>query len=71
MEFLLFRLLELSVVLNFNHSKSTNIEYYHSFSGPNVCLARLQMELCRAANIFAAHQNQKSAFWGFVEIFGL
>ena len=24
---------------------------YHSFSGPNVCLARLQMELCRAANI--------------------
>ena len=27
--------------------------YYHSFSGPNVCLARLQMELCRAANIFA------------------
>ena len=27
---------------------------YHSFSGPNVCLARLQMELCRAANIFAA-----------------
>ena len=29
--------------------------YYHSFSGPNVCLSRLQMELCRAANIFAAH----------------
>ena len=28
--------------------------YYHSFSGPNVCLARLQMGLCRAANIFAA-----------------
>ena len=28
--------------------------YYHSFSGPNVYLARLQMELCRAANIFAA-----------------
>ena len=28
--------------------------YYHSFSGPNECLARLQMELCRAANIFAA-----------------
>ena len=28
--------------------------YYHSFSGPNVCLARLQMELCLAANIFAA-----------------
>ena len=27
---------------------------YHSFSGPNVCLAQLQMELCRAANIFAA-----------------
>ena len=27
---------------------------YHSFSGPNVRLARLQMELCRAANIFAA-----------------
>ena len=30
------------------------IIYYHSISGPNVCLARLQMELCRAANIFAA-----------------
>ena len=28
--------------------------YYHSFRGTNVCLARLQMELCRAANIFAA-----------------
>ena len=28
--------------------------YYHSFSGSNVCLARLEMELCRAANIFAA-----------------
>ena len=28
--------------------------HYHSFSGPNVCLARLQMELFRAANIFAA-----------------
>ena len=28
--------------------------HYHSFSGPNVCLAWLQMELCRAANIFAA-----------------
>ena len=25
-------------------------------------------EFCRAANIV---QNQKSAFWGFVEIFGL
>ena len=31
-----------------------SIIYYHSFSGPNVCLARFQMELCRAANIFAA-----------------
>ena len=31
-----------------------NIMNYHSFSGPNVCLAWLQMELCRAANIFAA-----------------
>ena len=30
-----------------------NIDY-HSFRGPNVCLARLQMELCWAANIFAA-----------------
>ena len=28
-------------------------------------------ELCRAANIFAAHCNEKSAFWGFVGIFGL
>ena len=28
--------------------------HYHSFSGTNVCLARLQMELCWAANIFAA-----------------
>ena len=28
--------------------------YYHSFGEPNVWLARLQMELCRAANIFAA-----------------
>ena len=28
--------------------------HYHSFSRPNVCLAWLQMELCRAANIFAA-----------------
>ena len=28
--------------------------HYHSFSGPNVCLARLQMELCRAASISAA-----------------
>ena len=28
--------------------------YYHSFSEPNVCLAWLQMDLCRAANIFAA-----------------
>ena len=27
---------------------------YHSFSEQNVCLARLQMELCRAANISAA-----------------
>ena len=33
---------------------SNNNKYYHSFSGPNVCLARLQRELCRAANIFAA-----------------
>ena len=29
--------------------------YYHSLSRPNVCLAQLQMELCQAANIFAAH----------------
>ena len=29
---------------------------YHSFSGPNVCLAWLQMELCRAANILACEQ---------------
>ena len=28
--------------------------YYHSFSGPNVFLARFQIELCWAANIFAA-----------------
>ena len=27
--------------------------HYLSFSGPNVCLARLQMELCLAENIFA------------------
>ena len=26
---------------------------------PNVYMARLQMELCRATNIFAALQNQK------------
>ena len=25
-------------------------KHYHSFRGPNVCLAQLQMELCRAAN---------------------
>ena len=29
------------------------------------------MELCRAVNIFAARFNQKSAFWGFVEMSGL
>ena len=36
------------------HLYQNLMSYYHSFSGPNVCLARLQMELCRAANIFAA-----------------
>ena len=34
---------------------------YHSFSEPNVRLARLQMEFCRAANIFAARLYQNSA----------
>ena len=34
--------------------ESYNNINYHSFSGPNVCLARLQMELFRVANIFAA-----------------
>ena len=29
---------------------SIDNQYYYSFSGPNVCLARLQMELCWAAN---------------------
>ena len=53
------------------YSQIGQSRYYHSFSGPSECLARLQMELCRAANIFAARQNQMSAFWGFVEIFGL
>ena len=33
------------------------INHYHSFSGPNVCLAGLQMKLCRATNIFAAYLN--------------
>ena len=36
-----------------------------------MCLAWSQMELCRAVNIFAACFNQKSAFWGFVEMSGL
>ena len=37
-------------------SGKTVMLHYHSFSGPNVpvCLAWLQMELCRAANIFTA-----------------
>ena len=26
--------------------------HYHSFSEPNICLARLEMELCPATNIF-------------------
>ena len=29
---------------------ASTTRYYHSFRGPNVCLARLQIELCRAAN---------------------
>ena len=33
--------------------------------------AQLLMEYRRAANIFAASKNRKSAFWGFIEIFGL
>ena len=32
---------------------------YHSLSEPNACLARLQMELCRAANI-----KSKVSIWG-------
>ena len=40
--------------LTLRNQKLKCILNYHSFSGPNVCLARLQMELCRAANIFAA-----------------
>ena len=36
------------------HFTDNVMVYYHSLSGPKVCLARLQMELCRAANIFAA-----------------
>ena len=35
---------------NLNNTKY----YYQSFSRPNVCFARLQMELCLAANIFTA-----------------
>ena len=38
--------------------------YYHSFSRPNVCLARLQMELCSPL-------KSKVSILGFVEIFGL
>ena len=49
---------------------SVSGNYRHLFSEPNICLAQLQMELCQAANIFAAHQNKKSAFSGFVEMFG-
>ena len=45
--------------------------YYHSISEPKVCLAWLHIELCRASKLFAAHLNQKSAFWSFIEIFGL
>ena len=37
-----------------NLKTKSSDDHYHSFTGPNVCLARLQMELCRAANIFAA-----------------
>ena len=37
--------------LRYLHNQSNVNSNYHSFSGPNVCLARLQMELCRAANI--------------------
>ena len=33
-----------------NHIRAVNSNY-HSFSGPKVCFAWLQMELCRAANI--------------------
>ena len=47
---LLLVLLSLYTHVTVNH---LNLNY-HSFSGPNVCLAPLQMELCRAANIFAA-----------------
>ena len=36
---------------------------YHSFSGPNVCLARLQMELCRA-EIYLQPANTKSQHFG-------
>ena len=45
---------------NYNPTSNYRLEewlkndYYHSFSKPNVCLTRLQMELRRAANIFAA-----------------
>ena len=53
-------------------SWSFDILNYHSFSGPNVCLARMQMELCRAANIFAAkiksqHFGVSLKFWFVIE----
>ena len=35
---------------------------YYSFSRPNVCLAWLQMELCWAANIFAAAKIKSQYF---------
>ena len=35
------------------YTTDDNMVNYHSFSEPNVCLAWLQVELCRATNTFA------------------
>ena len=48
-----FKILKI-ITVGLKMDSGNAIKNYHSFSGPNVCLARLQMELCRAANIFAA-----------------
>ena len=36
--------------------------HYHSFSKPNLCMTQLQMDHCRATNIFAAYYLQHHSF---------
>ena len=41
---------------------------YDSFSEPNVCSARLQKELFRAANIFAPAKIESQHFWVLLKL---